>query len=66
LILQNRIVEAESAEEALRSVLDLLGEEAPQIVHVKSEHRAWAVKSSGKSFDIWEAGADSLDSVKSE
>jgi hypothetical protein len=53
LLLQNRLIEAESAEEALKAALHFLGASAP-FVCVK-DGAAWAIQASGKFIDIWES-----------
>jgi len=56
LLLQNRVFEAESAEEALQAALACLGDSAP-FVRVK-DNSAWVVQASGRFIDIWECGLD--------
>lgn len=53
LILQNRIVQASSAAEALQAAIRILGKAAP-LVHVE-EDTAWAVITSGRFVDVWES-----------
>jgi hypothetical protein len=53
LLLQNRVVRASSAAEALQAAIRILGNAAPS-VHVE-EDTAWAVISSGRFVDVWES-----------
>jgi hypothetical protein len=56
VILQNRVVEAASAVEALRMAIGVLGNDAPA-VQIEQD-TAWATRHFGKFTDTWEAEPD--------
>jgi hypothetical protein len=56
IILQNRVIEAVSAEVALRTAMALLGNADPP-VH-PGQDSAWATRSFDKFIDYWEAEPD--------
>jgi hypothetical protein len=60
LLLQNRVIEAESPERALRIAIDAHGDPTLPI-HTMNEYRACAArKCEGKWVDVWEADAESM------
>ena len=66
LILQNRLIEAETAVEGLRAALALAGEDQPDI-QSPNYSIAWAVKRDPSgTLDVWEAGLDCLYPCESE